>query len=414
MAWGLGARRPLAAVVVAAHLGAGCEAGESGAEAGPPDAVATEDAGSADAAEPEDAATEDWGAAGPFRVGYLETSLTYAPPDGSPDRTLRLALWYPTDAMTGEEVAYRGLLPAPEVLGGVPLAATDGPLPVVLFSHGNTSFAEQSHFLTTFLASHGHVVAAPDHTGNSLGAGDPPASMFHWRPADLSAVLDHLLDADAPALLAGRLSATAAVTGHSFGGYTALAATGGQIDVDHLGALCDDGALPIDGCTALRTHEALYRAGFGDPRIVASVPMTPGAVVVFGAAGLDGVAVPTLLMTGALDRTTPDATNGDPAWTALAGDARNLRAIFSTGGHFTFTNGCDLAPDVLREDGCGEAFIPPATAHRAINALTLAFLRRHLAQDDRDAALLAGDVALTPDLTLVRGGSLAADAADAP
>ena len=43
-----------------------------------------------------------------------------------------------------------------------------GPHPLIVFSHGNSGFRRQSTFLTTHLASRGFVVAAPDHTGNTL------------------------------------------------------------------------------------------------------------------------------------------------------------------------------------------------------------------------------------------------------
>ncbi len=403
----------VASALAASALSAGCDDGNSPAVA--PDAnTATSDAvAPGDAADPDaDPGAPDagpvetvWGERGPFNVGHLETSVTYAPPDGTPERTLRLVVWYPTEAETGAEVFYAGILPAEGVLGGAPPAAQEAPFPVVVFSHGNTAFAEQSHFLTTFLASHGFVVAAPDHTGNTFAAsGDPPAEIFQWRPLDVGAVLDHLLAAEAPEALAGRLSDAIAVTGHSFGGYSSLAATGGIIDTDLVNGLCENGTLREESCSALRAHEDLYRAGFADPRIDASVPMTPGAVRVFGGTGLTGITVPTMLMTGDLDRTTPDDKDGDPAWTGLERRPDNVRVRFATAGHFTFSNGCDLAADQLAEDGCGARFIPIAQAHRAINAYTLAFLRRHLLGDERDAALLSGETTLEPDITLVHGG----------
>ncbi len=45
---------------------------------------------------------------------------------------------------------------------------TDGPLPVVLFSHGFGGFRLQSVDLTTHLASRGYIVLAPDHPGRRL------------------------------------------------------------------------------------------------------------------------------------------------------------------------------------------------------------------------------------------------------
>ena len=41
--------------------------------------------------------------------------------------------------------------------------------PLLVFSHGNSGYRQQSTFLTTHLASWGFVVAAPDHVGNTFG-----------------------------------------------------------------------------------------------------------------------------------------------------------------------------------------------------------------------------------------------------
>src|SRR5262249_56282777 len=43
-----------------------------------------------------------------------------------------------------------------------------GSYPLVMFSHGFGGHRRQSTFLCTHLASHGYVVAACDHTGNTL------------------------------------------------------------------------------------------------------------------------------------------------------------------------------------------------------------------------------------------------------
>ena len=50
---------------------------------------------------------------------------------------------------------------------GVPVS-TDGPFPVVLFSHGASSFRLQSTALTTHLASWGFVVVSPDYFERGL------------------------------------------------------------------------------------------------------------------------------------------------------------------------------------------------------------------------------------------------------
>lgn len=349
------------------------------------------------------------GEPGPFRVGYRVESVTYAPADGSPDRTLRLALWYPTDATDGDEVLYGGLLPADGVLGDVPLTEAEAPRPVVVFSHGNTSFAEQSHFLTTFLASHGFVVAAPDHTGNTFTDRDTTPEIFHYRPLDVGAVIDHLEALEAPHFLAARLGDGVALTGHSFGGYSTLAAAGATWDVDSVLAYCETEALPLGACEMLGENEALYRSGFGHPSVRVAIPMSPGATLLFGESGAGDVDAPVLLLTATLDRTTTNDDDGDPTWAALAGDARHLRVDFTAGGHFTFSNACDLPLDATLNDGCGPDFIAPAVAHRIINAYTLAFIERHLLGDEGPDPVLDADPPPYEDIQVSRGGSATAE-----
>lgn len=421
--------RSLAPVLAAAALGAACDesepasaAADTAGDAAPdtsPDA--DPDSGPSDVANPDtvsDTAPDqdttpsprDFTAKGPHRVGFRESSLRYSPRDGSADRTLRVVAWYPTAATTGTEVRYQGLLPAPGVLGGAPPAEL-GPRPVLVFSHGNTSFAEQSFFLTEFFASHGYLVVAMDHTNNTYGS-PFRVEVLHWRPDDVRGVLDHLegLDAlpsnDPFAALAPLVSDKIAVSGHSFGGYTTLAVGGATWDVDLLLAYCKTQDLPLDGCDALATWEDLYRDGFGDARVDALIPLTPGAVPLFGLDGPADVAIPTLLMTGARDATTPNSTDGDLAWAGLAGRAGNIRVDFANAGHFTFSNACelvDLGFPIGISDGCGATFLPTARAFPAINAYALAFAERHLVGATDTDALLSGELVIETDATLSFG-----------
>lgn len=352
----------------------------------------------------------DFTAKGPYRVGFRESSLTYSPRDRSADRTLRVVAWYPTEATTGNSVSYQGLLPAPDILGGAPPAAL-GPRPVLVFSHGNTSFAEQSFFLTEFFASHGYLVIAIDHTNNTYGS-PFRVEVLHWRPDDIRGVLDHLErlgslpESDPLAALAPLVSDKIVLSGHSFGGYTTLAVGGATWDVDLLLAYCTTQELPLDGCNALDTWEDLYRDGFLDERVDALIPLTPGAVPLFGFDGPSDVAIPTLLMTGARDATTPNSTDGDLAWTGLAGRAGNLRVDFANAGHFTFSNACqlvDLGFPIGISDGCGGTFLPSSRAFAAINAYALAFAERHLLGATDTDALLSGELSIETDATLSFG-----------
>lgn len=360
-----------------------------------PDAELTADAGvTPDAEMTPDAEPDpepiDFTAPGASRVGFMEDEVIYTPPRQAEPRSLRMVAWYPTEAETGESTRYAGLLRADNVLGDAPPALAEG-APVMLFSHGNSGLAEQSYFLAEFMASHGWLVVAFDHTGNTFNNNDLEIyTLFELRPLDVSAVLDHLTDLPAEHPLAGAVGDEVLLAGHSFGGYTTLAVAGAGFDVDSLIAGCAEAG--DDFCDYMDEAESAYRAGFGDDRVVAALPMTPVGATIF-AAGLADIDIPLLMMTGGKDATLPDPQEGDPIWMAMDGpDA--TRAAFPDAGHFTFTNICDISPALAADDGCGDAFIPPVEAHALINAYALAFGRLYMLGDPAGLPLLTGEVAL--------------------
>ena len=367
----------------------------------------------ADTAVPDDTASPadttapvtDFTRPGPNGVGYATESLTYTPAGDSEARTLRVVYWYPTHDTQGEDALYAGLLAAPGALAGAAPATDLGALPVLLFSHGNGGFAEQSFFLTEFFASHGFLVAAVDHTTNTFFdiQQDSDPRIFRWRPQDITALLDHIAALPAGHALAGLASDRVALSGHSFGGYTSLAVGGADFAVDLVLAYCQTESLPLGACDSVDDEQDIYRAGFLDDRIAALVPMSPGAVILF-TGGIDEVAPPTLLFTGSKDATTPNATEGDLAWNALAAGPDNRRVDFATAGHFTFSDACGLGLGRLDDDGCGADFIDSDAAHVAIDAYALAFLRLHLLGDASGASILDGTTPLEDDATLVIGG----------
>ncbi len=153
---------------------------------------------------------EVWYPAGPDAEGQTDT---YAVRDFTPEIMRELV---PADLNDTVTVA----------AGRDASTAADGPFPLVVFSHGSTSFRYQSTNLSHHLASWGMVVASADHPTRSLanflgGPDDPPSSVD-----DVLAMLD-LVVADAelgPAIDADRVG----ISGHSAGGGTtlAVAATG--------------------------------------------------------------------------------------------------------------------------------------------------------------------------------------------
>ncbi|HLU49127.1 MAG TPA: alpha/beta fold hydrolase, partial [Planctomycetota bacterium] len=109
----------------------------------------------------------------------------------------------------------------------------EGVFPLLVFSHGNGGVRHQNTFQLDHLASHGYVIASPDHTGNAGIAPLPDRAVLYdrggrsyaaaERPRDLSFVIDQLLAAntDASSFLHGSLDAEKiGALGHSFGGFT--------------------------------------------------------------------------------------------------------------------------------------------------------------------------------------------------
>jgi predicted dienelactone hydrolase len=168
--------------------------------------------------------------AGPFAAGV--TTLTLA------DR--QVEVWYPVDpgSVQGlEKSPYfirdylsdiaDSLLPPdlnPPYLTDAyrdVTGSSDGPFPLVLFSHGSPAFRTQSTFLTTHLATWGFVVASVDHFEWGLQGflGSPPEPRMD--DVELRRMVVALLEAETnedDGVLAGIVSTVQiAVTGHSAG-----------------------------------------------------------------------------------------------------------------------------------------------------------------------------------------------------
>lgn len=122
------------------------------------------------------AAEARYGVPGPYAAGVTTLQLE--------DRSVEV--WYPSSADTSTlEPATYDLVDvlSDEMLAELPEgfsvphttsafrdipAATDGPFPMVIFSHGLLGFRNQSSFLTAHLASWGFVVVSPDYLEHSI------------------------------------------------------------------------------------------------------------------------------------------------------------------------------------------------------------------------------------------------------
>ena len=92
--------------------------------------------------------------------------------DAYPERALPMTIWYPAanpDDLE-ESVTYQEQLVVVEghALRDAPPAADTAPFPLIVFSHGSGGTRFQSIYLMEHLASHGFVVMAVDHPGNTI------------------------------------------------------------------------------------------------------------------------------------------------------------------------------------------------------------------------------------------------------
>lgn len=330
---------------------------------------------------------------GPFPVGVRTVTFvdaTRAAPAGyEGPRSLTCEIWYPAveDARVPDAADERGAkyviydsLPesqreglSPQDLGTLEtIAVRDaapradrGKFPVVFFSHGKGGIRMQSTFYTVLLASHGFIVIAPDHQGDTiydlLEAGDvdvtSTATSYADRPIDivfLMTEMDRLIldgaDALSPILDMQRIG----VTGHSFGALTSMIVGGQNVGVDAVVAQTPAGIGLVDGVT--------------------DVP-------------LEEYGIPVMIQSAGEDQILPPDLNAQSLWDHMVTPRAWLQ--LDRGGHFTYSDLCifdvgaidaaiDLDASNVLEDGCGPQNIQPDIAFPLINNAAIGFFNRHL------------------------------------
>ncbi|MEP6624867.1 MAG: alpha/beta hydrolase [Acidimicrobiia bacterium] len=311
-------------------------------------------------------------ATGSYAVGRTTFDVVDPARDG---RTFKVDVWYPSrsEDVVGRPKSVIDLLlaqtPSPLAYDNPPVAPHRFPL--VVFSHGSGGIRYQNWFLMEHLASHGFIVAAPDHTGNTavdglFGTSTPFAVTARNRPLDVSLVISRMLErnrTERDAFDHHLLRRKIAVMGHSFGGFTAVAAATGWADVPP------------------------------DPRVKAIIPIA-AATQSFTDAQLRSITVPSLWLHGTSDITVPIAQTAR-AWSLQTASPR-YRVDIRQAGHSSFTNACDIlaalqnanAPASIisflqqqAAEACGPGLIPIAAAQAITKATTLSFLELTLLHD---------------------------------
>ncbi|MCZ6783999.1 MAG: dienelactone hydrolase family protein [Proteobacteria bacterium] len=348
-------------------------------------------------------------ARGEHPVGVRSVDLK----DPARDRLLPLELWYPAaEEHRGQDLSdetrdhYKWMAAAPEatqdaVRDAAPRGPRNGRFPLVVFSHGWGGHRRQTTHFCIHLASHGYVVASPDHTGNTMvdtmelfmkvqaGGALPDAQELMGgfianRPADASFVIDQ---AFAGGLGAGAESIDAdaiGMTGHSFGGWTTLTTTG------------------------------------RDPRIRAALPLAPAGGETPLIRDLNPLAdaldldwkrdVPTLYLVAEFDNLLPLEGMHDLV-KRTRGPAKMVVLLNSDHMHFCdrveethemfrvmggmISGGMEGAPDfgsILEKLKPASELCPGEAAYAFLQGLGLAHMDAHLRGNGEAAAILEGDV----------------------
>ncbi len=127
----------------------------------------------------------DPGQPGPYAVGVTRWTFTRPSTTTGQPRVLNALIWYPASA------AATASPPADPRLGAPLDAEPDRrgqPYPVVVFSHGSGGSPLGYTYFATHLASHGFVMVAPPHPGNT--SADCPSPCLASVPAARPSILD--------------------------------------------------------------------------------------------------------------------------------------------------------------------------------------------------------------------------------
>jgi predicted dienelactone hydrolase len=227
-------------------------------------------------------------------VGRTVSLLVDEERDG---RALGIDCWYPA-APGSQPKSFYEILPGvgftSSALADPP--AAPGPHPLVIWSHGRSGTRMVYGMVCEGLASRGYVVVSPDHPGDTLadwllGTAVDDATNETQRVDDVRFLLDAALGVRPGLDLAADLDTSRiAVAGHSYGGFTALALAGAELPDPRVRAVAG-----LQSLTRTLSRKTLAR-----------------------------IDVPTMLIVGMQDKTTPPEVDADRAFEALGNTARRV------------------------------------------------------------------------------------------
>lgn len=297
---------------------------------------------------------------GPYQVGttirYLvdENRLETYSDDPTDKRELMAQIWYPTTDVSGSKRA--PYLPALDVIGPVvakqfglpqflmghinltrmaiydepPVAQTDEPFPVIIFSHGLTGLRTQNTAMFQELASHGYVVGAVDHTYANAIAVFPDERIIFYEE-------DRVFPTEEPRYVQANplINVWAADIGFLLDQMSIWNGDGGmfngRLDTQNVGIFghSTGGGTTVEFCLI-------------DERCKAAAPLDSWVLPVSEDRLANGISQPMLFISTQQWLGPENKARGLEIFNSLSGDAYNI-AVANT-GHYDFTDLVLLSP----------------------------------------------------------------------
>ncbi|MGB5632659.1 MAG: alpha/beta hydrolase [Waterburya sp.] len=274
------------------------------------------------------------------------------------------------------------------------------PAPLIFIVQGFGSSPDTYGYVAEQLASYGYAVASVEHLGTNLAQrmAFPNGELSSWitptefvsRPLDVTHLLDKLevLVANDPQWSAQLNLEQVGVFGYSFGGYSALALAGAEINQPRLATECsqeDLNTVPSFYFQCQAQHLPPISFNVKDPRIKAVFSVYPLTNPIFGPEGMSKIDIPTMILTGSQDTTVPPVQNQIHPFLWLK-TADKYLALLDPGTHFTTVKvedrGLEGIPSVAiqkqtdEQSALGE--LNGVIARDYLKTMSVAFFNRHL------------------------------------
>jgi predicted dienelactone hydrolase len=309
------------------------------------------------------------------------TQLEYVDPsDGG--RRLNLMLIYPAAPATTAVPFKIFLATNLNLYKDAPVVSDGLKRPLVMFSHGAGGNGSGYAWFGEYLASRGYLVAMVYHfRANTFDSSALYVRSRIWqRPRDLSLDISHLVQDKVwgPHIEPSQIG----VAGHSQGGFTSLWIGGAKVNPDLFlkfqRGWKNNETVPAYIREQMKPDAEPAR-DLRDGRVRAAFAMAPGDIRGFGMdeAGLRQMAIPTYLIVGAGDTTTPSDENA--AFAAKYIPHAQLDVLPGPVSHEIFGNECDQVGRDNFPEACNDApGVDRVKLHEYIGNAALQFFNANL------------------------------------